>query len=246
MNRSFSSLLRPEFIFFGAIPTALCGLYVALLVRAAIRLGQWPPLPKDAVSINLDPLQSLAFLLAWTGLLGAVMVGVSNKIRDVLRNFEESGRLSDDTRVILNRLDSHRSGAGEKGECKSCQSSSGREATYLVVTSLQFVGRQARRLYAWVYLFWAVSYCVLQLRWALMQVDFPAIGDEITVISVPATAAWTILLWWSFAILAVVERAVHVWRWILAVSERMIRTAKELKTRADDLERASPRISDDQ
>ena len=246
MNRLVISLLRPVSILCGAMGVALCALYVALLIWATIRRGQWSPLPDDAVAINLDPLQSLAFLLAWTGLVGAVMVGVSNKIRDVTRNYNEAVRLGNDTRVILDRAESRLTESGESDKRAVRQSSATGEAISHVLAFIQFVGRQGQRWYAWTYLFFAVSFFVLRLRWALMQIDSPSIGDEITVISVPASAAWNILFWWSLAVVATVERTVHVWRWLLTDSEQLLRTAREYQDEAVNLEQSFQRISDDQ
>ena len=109
-----------------------------------------------------------------------------------------------------------------------------------------FVGRQGQRWYAWAYFSFAVSFCVLRLRWPLMQVDSPSIGNEITVISVPASAAWHILFWWSLAVVATVERTMHVWRWLLTDSEQLLRTAREYQDEAVHLEQSFQRISDDQ
>ena len=156
MNHSFRSLFQPAFIVFGALPTALCVLYVALLILAVIVRGQFLPLPEDAVAINLDPLQSLAFLLAWTGLVGAVTVEVSNKIRDVLRNVEEATRLSHATREALDRLGLCQSDASNKPTSKSDRRTLASSKIARVVGTIQFIGEQPRRWHAWFYLMGSV------------------------------------------------------------------------------------------
>ena len=246
MNRLLRSALRPVSIFFGVIPVTLCGLYIAFWVLAAIRRGQWPSVAEDAATISLDPLQTLAFVLAWTGFVGAITVGVSNRVRDVARNFEEALRLAHETRAIHERLRSIRRISDAKFLCNPCRLSSRSKIIPFVVTFLQFTARQAQRWYAWIYFFWAVSFCILRLRWALTQVDVPAVVNGITVLSVPATIAWTSLWWWSIAVVALTERTVHVWRWLISDSERILETAKEQNNRANDLERTTQQSCDGQ
>ena len=229
-------------VLLGSIPAILCVLFVAVLVYLIClisRKGLWPPLPEDATVVNIDPLQSLAFFVAWTGLVGAITVTISNKWRDIARNVREASLLLDQ----LERLGS--AFHGQK-ECATKPSTFMCRTIVFIAKNLQYVGRQAERWYAWTYFICIGSYSVMRLWWAILQVDVGPIQGGIMDIPVPTAAALVFLISWSLLVIAIIERVVSMWRNLLDRSEQVLHRAKEVRDQSRDLDQIVQSKVDDQ
>ena len=240
MKGSVHSSFPPGFVFTRLVPIGACTLYAAALVLGLSMRTLWRPLPENAAIINLDPLQSLAFLVAWSGLVGAIAVSISNKFKDLTAIHDETTLLINETGSILRDTLSRQGESPEPGGVSHASPSWIRKPTEVFSAILQSIGLRAQRWQGWVYFLCAVPYAILRLNWAMNQVDLVHVDGGINTFPVPSGAAVVFLVSWSLLMIAVIERAVYVWRTYLDSSKNRLLSVRGHRDEAVKLSRNLP------
>lgn len=228
-----NSPVRPSLNFrisvFSIIPLVCLTVNIVLLVFAVLHRSFWDPVPSDAIIFDLDPLQPLAFLVAWSGLVGAIAVAILTKYKNLVAIYDEALRVQDETGTVLDDLGELLRESNEH-EDETVESLPWiRRSIYFLWVKIDYLSVLAQRWYGWAYFFSMVPHSVLRLRWAISQLQLDLTNGGIETVPVPAGAAFAFLTSGSFLGVAIIERGVHIWRRELDAAERSLVRAKTMR-----------------
>ena len=197
----------------------LCVIFTAEIVRLVVTRGGWSDLPSDALKVDLDALQLLAFIVALTALLVAVTVQASNKFKDIGRNLRRIELLRKDTAAILREMGG---GSAEENVCNIVHGR-GRPIWFCgVLATVKNALKKAIRWRSWLLVLYTAVYSGLRLDWAASHVSFDPPGHDLAVVRLDVAAAVLGIIAWSLLVVVVTERMVHMGRQLETDTEELL------------------------
>ena len=204
----------------------LCVIFTAEIVRLVVTRGGWSDLPSDALKVDLDALQLLAFIVALTALLVAVTVQASNKFKDIGRNLRRIELLRKDTAAILREMGG---GSAEENVCNIVHGR-GRPIWFCGVlatvknafATVKNAFKKAIRWRSWLLVLYTAVYSGLRLDWAASHVSFDPPGHDLAVVRLDVAAAVLGIIAWSLLVVVVTERMVHMGRQLETDTEELL------------------------
>ena len=159
---------------------ATCGFLFFTSVNVIVRGYVGPILTDDAASINLDLLQSLAFLVAWTSLLITGTVWLTNRIWEVWTDLGLAQRNLDSIRLNIEH-ESVNSSQGNTAGANHKFHDMVLDGARRMLRAVMFLGTHGL---GWSFLLLAVTSAYYRLRWAISYAKVDPSDDEISLLTI--------------------------------------------------------------
>ncbi len=223
MSSHWSARRRRSAFFVGLVPTIY---FTYLTIRITITLlagGAWPPPPPDPGRVTVDLLQSLGFLVALTALVFAVALGITSRWKDYTEAMEGTRRIHDKLDAIHESILDETTDEGKENQrrpmfLRRWMSGAAEKFVALVASS--------RTWYLWFFLVYGLIYVAMRGHWLLSNAAYPSGENGTTLITINVLVTLSFLMNWTFVVILMTERIVHVGRYAKRTSEERLEDAK--------------------